>query len=76
MYSQYDYSRGGNPNRETLENLLAALEYGEYGLAFSSGLAAITCIFFLFKTGDHFIVSDDVYGGSSRFIRKIAKENY
>lgn len=62
----FDYSRGLNPTRLELENTLARLEKGAYGLAFSSGMAAISCLIKLFSPGDHVIVSEDLYGGTFR----------
>jgi cystathionine beta-lyase/cystathionine gamma-synthase len=67
----YEYSRSGNPTRAALESLLAALEAGSYGLAFSSGLAAIDCVLRMFNPGDHIIVGNDVYGGTYRLFMKI-----
>ena len=62
----YDYSRLQNPTREQLEALVCTLEGGYDALAFSSGMAAITTVFQLFKPGDHIITSFDLYGGSHR----------
>jgi cystathionine beta-lyase/cystathionine gamma-synthase len=67
----YEYSRSGNPTRAALESLLAAIEGGQYGLAFSSGLAAIDCVLRMFNPGDHIIVGNDVYGGTYRLFMKI-----
>lgn len=65
------YSRSGNPTRKALEACLAALEGGEYGLAFASGLAAESCAMNLFGQGDHLIVGDDVYGGTFRLFERV-----
>jgi cystathionine gamma-synthase len=62
----YDYSRLQNPTREQLETLICNLEGGQDALAFSSGMAAITTVFQLFKPGDHIVTSLDLYGGSHR----------
>lgn len=62
----YMYSRCGNPTRLELENTIALLEGGKKAWAFSSGMAAIACLLKLFKSGDHFVVSDDLYGGTYR----------
>ncbi|MGF3102727.1 methionine biosynthesis PLP-dependent protein [Rossellomorea sp. DUT-2] len=62
----YDYTRTGNPTRATLEDTLAQLEEGNRGFAFSSGMAAIQAILSLFSSGDEWIVSKDLYGGSYR----------
>lgn len=67
----FDYSRSGNPTRAALEKNLAALENGKYGLAFSSGMAAITNVMFLFKPGDHIIAIDNLYGGTHRLFTEI-----
>lgn len=69
----YEYSRTGNPTREAVEKLIADLEEGVAGFAFSSGMAAITAIFSLFKSGDNIIISDNLYGGSFRVLDKIFK---
>jgi cystathionine gamma-synthase len=67
----YDYSRTINPTRKVLEDLIAKLESGDKGFAFSSGMAAITAITNLFKSGDHIIVSDDLYGGTYRLFEAV-----
>ena len=67
----YDYSRSKNPTRTALENNLASLEGGRHGFAFSSGLGSMDCILHLLKSGDHIVLSDDVYGGSFRLIDKV-----
>ena len=69
----YDYSRTRNPTRTALEKNIAALEEGSYGLAFSSGLSAISAITQLLNAGDHVICSDDVYGGTFRLFDKVLK---
>jgi len=67
----YDYTRASNPTREVLENNLAALDGGKYGICFSSGMAAVDSVMKLFKSGDHIICSDDVYGGVSRLYNNL-----
>lgn len=67
----YDYSRSENPTRTALESAIAELEEGARGLAFSSGMAAITSLSFLFEPGDLVIVSDDLYGGTYRLFQEI-----
>jgi cystathionine gamma-synthase len=62
----FDYSRTINPTRTELERTLALLEQGRYGLAFSSGMGAISGIIKLYRPGDHLIVSEDLYGGTYR----------
>jgi len=67
----FDYSRTANPTRKVLEESIAALEEGHSGFAFSSGMAAITSVLFLFKPGDHLVISDDLYGGTYRLIEQV-----
>ncbi|KKI90342.1 cystathionine gamma-synthase [Bacillus sp. SA1-12] len=67
----YEYSRTGNPTRHALEELMKELEGGKRGLAFSSGMAAMTAVMMLFNHGDHILLTDDVYGGSYRLMTKV-----
>ncbi|MAU63401.1 MAG: cystathionine gamma-synthase [Flavobacteriaceae bacterium] len=67
----YEYSRTHNPTRKALENSLASIENGNYGLAFGSGLAAIDAVLKLLKSGDEVISTNDLYGGSYRLFTKI-----
>lgn len=67
----YAYSRSQNPTREVLENNLAALENGNFGLCFSSGMAAIDAIVKLLKPGDEVICTHDLYGGTYRMFTRI-----
>lgn len=67
----YEYSRTHNPTRHALENALASIENGTYGLAFGSGLAAIDAVIKLLKPGDEVISTNDLYGGSYRLFTKI-----
>lgn len=67
----FEYSRTGNPTRHALEVLIADLENGVRGFAFSSGMAAISTIVSLFNQGDHLVVGDDVYGGTYRVLSKV-----
>ncbi|MGG5371464.1 cystathionine gamma-synthase [Enterococcus sp. AZ196] len=69
----FEYSRSGNPTRLALEELIAELEGGVKGFAFSSGLAAIHATLSLFQPGDHLILGDDVYGGTFRLLEKVFK---
>ncbi len=69
----YEYSRTGNPTRAALEALIAELENGKSGFAFASGMAAITAVLSLFKTGDKIIISSNVYGGTYRVLDKVFK---
>lgn len=68
---EYEYSRTGNPTRAALETLIADLENGARGFAFASGMAAISSVVMLFEQGDHFIVGDDVYGGTYRVLSNV-----
>ena len=70
---KWEYARTGNPTRASLEKLIAELEHGVAGFAFSSGSAAIHAAFSLFSQGDHFVVGSDVYGGTFRLINKVLK---
>lgn len=70
----YDYSRTHNPTRTALEKNIASLEEGKYGLAFSSGMSAISTITQMLNAGDHIICSDDVYGGTFRLFDKVLKK--
>lgn len=67
----YEYSRTGNPTREAVEKLIADLENGVRGFAFASGMAAITAVLNLFKSGDKILINDNLYGGTFRVIDKI-----
>ena len=71
----YEYSRTKNPTREHVEKLLAALEGGLEGLAFSSGMAAMATLMELFSPGDEIIATDDLYGGSIRLFSHISGKN-
>jgi cystathionine gamma-lyase/homocysteine desulfhydrase len=70
-FKGYEYSRTGNPTRAALEKLIAELENGEAGYAFASGMAAITAVMMLLKSGDHVVMTDDVYGGTFRLMDKV-----
>ncbi|MDN4160126.1 cystathionine gamma-synthase [Nocardioides abyssi] len=70
----YEYSRSANPTRTALEGNIAALEEGERGFAFASGLAAEdTLVRALCRPGDHVVVPDDAYGGTYRLFDKVEK---
>ena len=71
----YEYARGKNPTREALERNIASLENARYGFAFSSGMGCLDSIMKLFKSGDHFVVGENVYGGTYRLFDKILR-NY
>lgn len=70
----YDYARTANPTRTALEQCLASLEGGRYGLAFASGMGAITTLLLYFKAGAHVVVCDDVYGGTYRLFQRVFAE--
>jgi cystathionine beta-lyase/cystathionine gamma-synthase len=67
----YDYSRAGNPTRTALEQCLAALEGASHAIAFGSGCAATTAVLLSLKSGDHVLVSDDIYGGTFRIFERV-----
>ncbi|WP_233004394.1 bifunctional cystathionine gamma-lyase/homocysteine desulfhydrase [Exiguobacterium aurantiacum] len=67
----YEYSRTANPTRTALETLIADIEGGARGFAFGSGMAAISTILMLMKSGDHVIVGSDVYGGTYRVFNRV-----
>lgn len=67
----YEYSRTQNPTRTALQECLAALENGRYGLAFASGMAAEQAVLSLLNAGDHIVSCDDLYGGSYRIFERI-----
>ena len=70
---EHSYTRCSNPTRSELENTLALLENGVAGFAFSTGLAAVLASFSLLSSGDHVVMSDDIYGGTYRLIEEIWK---
>lgn len=57
-----------------MENVLAKLENGKYGLTFSSGLGAITTLMCIFRTGDNIIIGDDIYGGTIKLFKKVSSK--
>ncbi|MDC6365324.1 MULTISPECIES: cystathionine gamma-synthase [Flavobacteriaceae] len=67
----FEYSRSGNPTRAALENSLASIENGNYGLAFASGLSAIDAVIKLLNPGDEVVSTNDLYGGSYRLFKQI-----
>lgn len=70
----YEYSRTANPTRTALENALASIENGKYGLAFASGLSAIDAVIKTLKPGDEVISTNDLYGGTYRIFTKIFEQ--
>lgn len=71
QHKGYEYSRSGNPTRTALETCLAALEGGERGLAFASGLAATTAVFSFLRPGDEVVAASDLYGGTYRLMERV-----
>ncbi len=69
----YEYARTQNPTRTALEQCIASLEEGKYGLAFASGMAAEQAILSLLSAGDHIISCDDLYGGSYRIFERVMR---
>lgn len=68
----YEYTRVGNPTITALEKTVAALEKADYGVAFSSGMAAVDSLLrILLKPGDHIVIGNDAYGGTYRLIQQI-----
>jgi cystathionine gamma-lyase len=73
QHKGYEYSRSGNPTRTALETCLAALEGGERGLAFASGLAATTAVLAQLRPGDEVVAAADLYGGTYRLLERVFK---
>lgn len=71
VHKGYEYARTGNPTRTVLESLIADVEGGIRGLAFASGLAALTTLLMRYSAGDHLILGDDLYGGTFRLQSKV-----
>jgi cysteine-S-conjugate beta-lyase len=71
QFGKYDYARSLNPTREALEEVIAELESGVKGFAFSSGMAAISTAFLLLSAGDHVVITEDVYGGTYRMVTEV-----
>jgi cystathionine gamma-synthase/cystathionine gamma-lyase len=70
---RFDYSRSGNPTRQSLEGCLAALEHAKFGFGFASGCAAATTLLHTLAPGDHVVCGDDVYGGTYRLFMRVMK---
>lgn len=71
----FEYARTGNPTRSALERVLAAVEEGRFGRAFSSGMAASDCALrAVLRPGDHIVIPDDAYGGTFRLIDKVFRQ--
>ena len=71
VHKGYEYSRTGNPTRTALEEALASLEGGAWGLAYASGAAATANVMYLLRPGDHVVLSDDAYGGTYRLMSTV-----
>lgn len=70
----YDYSRSRNPTRDVLEDYIASLESGQFGLAFSSGMAAISACLMLLRAGDHLVATQGLYGGTYRVLTRVFQD--
>jgi cystathionine beta-lyase/cystathionine gamma-synthase len=70
-HAGFEYARTRNPTREVLERNLAALEGGNHGFAFGSGLAALDTVLKLLSAGDHVVVGNNIYGGSHRLMERV-----
>lgn len=71
QHKGYEYARSKNPTRSALETCLASLENASHGLAFASGMAAISAVMSMFSAGEHVIAGDDLYGGSYRLFSRV-----
>jgi cystathionine beta-lyase/cystathionine gamma-synthase len=71
QHKGYEYARSQNPTRKALEEALAIIENGKFGLAFSSGVAATDAVIKLFQPGDEIIAGNDMYGGTYRLFNKV-----
>jgi cystathionine beta-lyase/cystathionine gamma-synthase len=70
----YEYARTQNPTREAFERNIAVLEKADHGIAFASGMSAISAVMHLFKEGDEIVVTENVYGGTYRLAEKILRD--
>lgn len=73
-HNGYEYARTANPTREALERNVAALEGGQHGFAFASGLAALDTVLKLLQQGDHVVCGDNMYGGSHRLMEQVFRQ--
>lgn len=71
----YDYTRETNPTRSKLESVISALEGAADTMAFTSGMAAISCCLKLFQPGEHIVCSEDLYGGTNRILKTVSGKN-
>merc|ERR1719409_2233504 len=74
-FGEYDYTRSGNPTRSQLEKTMAELEGGSRSFAFTSGMAALAVAMRLVPQGGHIVTGDDIYGGTSRLLQKVAPDH-
>src|SRR5579859_105109 len=74
VHKGYEYSRTDNPTRAVVENVIASLEGGRFGLAFASGMAAEATIMQLLSPGDHVVAGDDLYGGTYRLFSRVLQK--
>src|SRR5271156_429713 len=70
----YESARGKNPTREALERNVAALEGGRHGFAFASGMGCLDTIMKLFRSGDHIVCGENVYGGTYRLFERVLRQ--
>ncbi len=75
VHTGFEYSRTHNPTRDALEDCVASLEDGRFGIAFASGLAAEDAILHLLEAGDEVVCTDDVYGGTFRLFEKVFRKH-
>lgn len=68
---KFDYTRVANPNRATLEQVVASLENAKHGVAFASGMAAIDAVLAQLRQGDHMLMASDIYGGTHRLVHTV-----
>uniref|UniRef100_A0A0D6R6W6 Cystathionine beta-lyase, chloroplastic n=1 Tax=Araucaria cunninghamii TaxID=56994 RepID=A0A0D6R6W6_ARACU len=71
----YDYTRSGNPTRDTLEALLAKLDGADRAFCFTSGMAALAAVTHLVEAGQEIVAGDDIYGGSDRLLSKVVPKD-
>lgn len=72
-FGAYDYTRSGNPTRTALEKQAAMLEYAHAAFAFSTGMAALSCVTRLVRPGETLLLTSDIYGGMYRLVDKVTK---
>lgn len=73
-HGTFEYTRGGNPTRNNLEKLFSKIEEVNFSFAFSSGMAASSSVFHLFKSGDKILFNNNIYGGTYRYANKLFKK--